>query len=224
MQSLFGFNLATIIANIPALLIGFAFHEFAHAWVADRLGDPTPRSQGRLSLNPFVHLDIFGTLMALLYQFGWAKPVLINPRYFRGNQRRGRVYVALAGPVSNLIMAFIGMFVWFLAMHWLHGTEWSSVLETVFNSIVAMNLGLGIFNLLPVPPLDGYAVLAGLLPASFERRLYPLEQYGMIILVILLFTNILNAVFYPAINAIALVYQLIISGILTPILGPLWLS
>ena len=207
MQSLFGFDLTTIIANIPALLIGFAFHEYAHAWVADRLGDPTPRSQGRLSLNPFVHLDVFGTLMALLYQFGWAKPVLINPRYFRGNQRRGRMLVALAGPVSNLIMAFIGLLVWFLVMHWLHGTEWSFVAQMIFKSIVLMNLGLGIFNLLPVPPLDGYGVLTGLVPASFERRLYPLEQYGMIILVILLFTNILDAVFYPAMNAIALFYQ-----------------
>ncbi|AFM42187.1 Zn-dependent protease [Desulfosporosinus acidiphilus SJ4] len=223
MNSLFGFDPATIIANVPALLIGFAFHEYAHAWVADRLGDPTPGSQGRLTMNPLAHLDVFGTLMALLYQFGWAKPVMINPRYFKGNKQRGRMLVALAGPISNLLVAFLALFAWYISMHWLHGTDWSSVIERVFSSIVFMNLGLGIFNLLPIPPLDGFSILAGILPERFARYLYLLEQYGMIILVILLFTDILNVVLYPAMNGIASVYQTIISLILTPFLGHLWL-
>ena len=106
---MFGFNLTTLIANIPALLIGFAFHEYAHAWAADRLGDPTPRSQGRLTLNPLVHLDLFGTLMAFLYQFGWAKPVMTNPQYFKGDKLRGRMLVSLAGPTMNLIVAFVAL-------------------------------------------------------------------------------------------------------------------
>jgi Zn-dependent protease len=221
---LFGFNLPTIIANIPALMIGFAFHEFAHAWVADRLGDPTPQSQGRLTLNPIVHLDLFGTFMALLYQFGWAKPVMINPSYFKGNKQRGRMLVALAGPIMNLVMAFLALFAWYFTMHWIHGTEWSYVIQMVFKSIVLMNLGLGIFNLLPIPPLDGFAVLSGLLPERFSRRLLILEQYGMIILVILLFTDILNNILYPAMNGIAFFYQTIITILLTPLFGPLWLG
>lgn len=216
---MFGFDLPTIIANIPALMIGFAFHEFAHAWVADRLGDPTPRSQGRLTLNPLSHLDLFGTLMALLYRFGWAKPVMTNPKYYKGNKKRGQMQVALAGPIMNLITAFVVMFLWFLTMHWIQGSAWSSIISLVFQSTVFMNLGLGIFNLLPIPPLDGFAVLGGILPERFAPQLHVLEQYGMIILVILLFTDILGQVLFPAVNGIAYAYQTIITLILTPFLG-----
>ncbi|MGC7873589.1 site-2 protease family protein [Desulfosporosinus sp. SYSU MS00001] len=204
-------------------MIGFAFHEYAHAWVADRLGDPTPQSQGRLTMNPLVHLDLFGTLMALLYQFGWAKPVMINPHYFKGNKRRGRMLVALAGPAANLIIAFLALFAWYISMHWLHGTDWSFVIQMVFKSIVFMNLGLGIFNLLPIPPLDGFSILTGILPERLARYLYLLEQYGLIILVILLFTDALNIALYPAMNGIVLIYQTVITMILTPIFGQLWL-
>ena len=216
---MFGFDLPSIIANIPALLIGFAFHEFAHGWVADRLGDPTPRSQGRLTLNPIAHLDLFGTLMALLYRFGWAKPVMTNPQYYRGDKKQGQMLVALAGPIMNLLIAFVVMFLWFLTMHWIQGSAWSIYIERVFEATVFMNLGLGIFNLLPIPPLDGFAVLVGVLPQRFTPQLHMLEQYGMIILVILLFTDILGKVLFPAVNGIAFAYQTIITLILTPFLG-----
>ena len=223
-RDLFGFNVTTLIANIPALLIGFAFHEYAHALVADRLGDPTPRSQGRLTLNPLVHLDIFGTLMAFLYQFGWAKPVMTNPQYFKGNKLRGRMLVSLAGPIMNLLVAFVALLLWYLTMNWLHGSEWSSVIGMIFKSTVLMNLGLGVFNLLPIPPLDGFGILGGLLPERLALRLFALEQYGMIILVVLLFTNILGIVLFPAVNGIAYAYQTIITLVLTPFLGPMWLN
>lgn len=216
---MFGFDLPTIIANIPALMIGFAFHEFAHAWVADRLGDPTPRSQGRLTLNPLVHLDLFGTLMALLYRFGWAKPVMTNPQYYRGNKQRGQMLVAVAGPVMNLLTAFIVMILWFLTMHWVQGSAWSSIISLMFQSTVLMNLGLGIFNLLPIPPLDGFAVLGGVLPERFAPQLHVLEQYGMLILIIILFTDILSKVLSPAVVGIFYAYEAIISLILTPFLG-----
>ncbi|MDP4125632.1 MAG: site-2 protease family protein [Bacillota bacterium] len=221
---MFGFDLPSLIANIPALMIGFAFHEFAHAWVADRLGDPTPRSQGRLTLNPFVHLDLFGTLMAFLYQFGWAKPVMTNPQYFKGNKLRGRMLVSIAGPLMNLFTAFVGLLLWYLTMHWLHGSSWSGVIALMFKSIVLMNLGLGLFNLLPIPPLDGFGVLGGILPERLAYRLFAFEQYGMIILVLLLFTDILSKVLFPAVNGIAYAYQTIITLVLSPLLGPLWLS
>ena len=221
---MFGFDLTTLIANIPALLIGFAFHEYAHGWVADRLGDPTPRSQGRLTLNPLAHLDVFGTLMAFLYQFGWAKPIMTNPSYFKGNKRRGSMLVSLAGPVANLITAFVAFFLWYLTMHFMHGSEWSSVVALVFKSTVLMNLGLGVFNLLPIPPLDGFGILSGIVPEKFAPKLQMIEQYGMIILVILLFTNILGTVLFPAVNGIAYAYQTILTLVLSPFLGPLWLS
>ncbi|MDR3542575.1 MAG: site-2 protease family protein [Desulfosporosinus sp.] len=216
---MFGFDLPTIIANIPALMIGFAFHEFAHAWVADRLGDPTPRSQGRLTLNPISHLDLFGTLMALLYRFGWAKPVMTNPRYYRGNKKRGQMLVALAGPIMNLLTAFVVMFLWILTMHWMQASAWSDIISLVFQSTVFMNLGLGLFNLLPIPPLDGFAVLVGVLPRRFAPQLRVLEQYGMIILVILLFTNIVGNELYLVMQGIASVYLTIINLILAPFLG-----
>ncbi len=216
---MFGFDIPTLIANVPALLIGFAFHEYAHGWVADRLGDPTPRSQGRLTLNPIAHLDFFGTLMALLFRFGWAKPVMTNPQYYRGDKRRGHMLVALAGPSMNLIMAFIVMFLWFLTLQWLQGSEWSSIILLIFQSTVFMNLGLGVFNLLPIPPLDGFAVLGGILPARFTPQLHVLEQYGMIILMVFLFTNILSKILSPVVIGIFIAYQKIISLILTPFLG-----
>ena len=213
---MFDFDLQNIIANIPALMIGFAFHEYAHAWVADRLGDPTPRSQGRLTLNPISHLDLFGTLMALLYRFGWAKPVMTNPRYYKGNKKRGHMLVALAGPIMNLLTAFVFMFLWFLTMHWMQGSTWSDIISLIFQAIVFMNLGLGIFNLVPIPPLDGFAVLRGLLPDRFAPQLNVLEQYGMIILVILLFTDFLGSGLYVVMKGIATAYQIIIALILTP--------
>jgi Zn-dependent protease len=216
---LFGFDLPSIIANIPALLIGFAFHEFAHAWVADRLGDPTPRSQGRITLNPIAHLDLFGTIMALLYRFGWAKPVMTNPQYYRGDKKRGQMMVALAGSIMNLFMAFVVMLLWFLTMHWIQGSEWSSIISLIFQSTVLMNLSLGIFNLLPIPPLDGFGVLEGLLPDRFAPQLHILRQYGMIILIVLLFTDILGKVLFPAVRGIYYAYQTIITLILTPFLG-----
>ncbi|HBP63044.1 MAG TPA: site-2 protease family protein [Desulfosporosinus sp.] len=221
---MFGFDVTTLIANIPALLIGFAFHEYAHGWVADRLGDPTPRSQGRLSLNPLVHLDVFGTLMAFLYQFGWAKPVMTNPQYFKGDKRRGSMLVSLAGPVMNLIIAFVVFFLWYVTMHWMHGSAWSSVIALIFKSTVLMNLGLGVFNLLPIPPLDGFGILSGIVPEQFAPKLQMIEQYGMIILVVLLFTNILGIVLFPAVNGIAYAYQTILTVVLSPFLGPLWLN
>ena len=214
-----GFNITMIIANIPALLIGFAFHEYAHAWVANRLGDPTPRSQGRLSLNPFVHLDLFGTIMALLFRFGWAKPVITNPHYFKGDRRKGLMMVAIAGSIANLVIAFVAMFFWFLSMSWIQTSEWGSIISLIFQSIVLMNLGLGIFNLLPIPPLDGFTVLGGLLPASYEPKLQLVEQYGMIILILVLFTGVLGKVMSPAVIAIYNLYQKIILLLLTPFIG-----
>lgn len=214
-----GSDLTMYIANIPALLIGFAFHEYAHALVADRLGDPTPRSQGRLSLNPFVHLDIFGSLMAVLFQFGWAKPVMTNPHYFRGNPVRGRMLVALAGPLMNLVIAFVGMLVWILTLHWFGVSSWMPILSKIMMAIVLMNLGLGVFNLLPIPPLDGFSVLSWVLPARFGKLLHTIETYGMLILMVFLFTDILGRVLYPLVAGLYSLYQKGAIALLSPFLG-----
>lgn len=213
------FNLTMIIANIPALLIGFAFHEYAHAYVADRLGDPTPRSQGRLTMNPFVHLDIFGSLMAVFFSFGWAKPVQTHPQYYKGNPARGHMMVAVAGPLMNLLIAFIGMVIWVLTLSLLSDSSWMPILSTILRAIVLMNLGLGVFNLLPIPPLDGFAVLGWVLPNRFGNFLNTLEQYGMIILMIVLFTNILGTILFPIVGTLFSLYQKGAIAILSPFLG-----
>lgn len=127
--------------------------------------------------------------------------------------------VSLAGPVMNLLMAFVAMFFWFLTMNWVQVSAWSGIISLIFQSIVLMNLGLGIFNLLPIPPLDGFAVLGGLLPRSFAPRLQVIEQYGMIILVVILFTDILGKVLSPAVIGLFYAYQKIITLILTPFIG-----
>lgn len=213
------FNLTALIANVPALLIGFAFHEYAHAWVADRLGDPTPRSQGRLTLNPFVHLDIFGTLMALLYSFGWAKPVMTQPHYFKGNKERGLMLVSLAGPFANLFMAFIAMLLWIITLAFIKDSTWANSISLIFRALVIMNLGLGIFNLLPIPPLDGFAIVRGFTPARYRKVIHTLETYGMFILVIILFTNFLGGVLGPAVSGLYTLYRDTALFLLSPLLG-----
>lgn len=212
-------SIEILIANIPALLIGFAFHEFAHAWAADRLGDPTPRSQGRLTLNPFVHLDLFGTIMALLFRFGWAKPVMTNPQYYRGDKKTGHMLVSAAGPIMNFCIAFVTMFIWFLTLYLLPNSEWSHYINLIFQAIVILNLCLGIFNLLPIPPLDGFSILLGLLPERLGSKLYFLEQYGFLILMLLILTGLTRNILYPLMNGIYTVYAKIVLLVLSPFFG-----
>ncbi len=213
------FNLNALIANIPALLVGFAVHEFAHAWAADRLGDPTPRSQGRLTLNPIVHLDIFGTLMAALYQFGWAKPVQTQPHYFRGNKKLGQIFVSVAGPFANFIFAFIAMFFWVLTMALIGDSSWSPALSQIFSAMVVLNLGLGIFNLLPIPPLDGFSVVKGFVPGRYGNVIRTIENYGLFILVIILFTNFVGIILRPAVAGLFSFYYNTAYLFLSPFFG-----
>jgi Zn-dependent protease len=177
------------IAFALTALLAFAYHEFAHALVADRLGDDTPRSFGRLSLNPFVHLDIFGTILLLLVGFGWASTP-VNPRNLRGNPRTSHAIVAVAGPVANIIMAVI----WGLpVMTGLVEPSFApdgALLPTAYQLCrigVLINLVLFAFNLMPIPPLDGFTILVGLLPLEMAYRLESLRQYGTIILLLVIF-------------------------------------
>lgn len=176
-----GLDLQTIIARAIVLLVAFTIHELAHALVADRLGDPTPRRQGRITLNPIAHLDPFGTIMLLVSGFGWAKPVMVQPMYMRGNPRTSMAIVAAAGPLSNLILAIIfAIPLRFMGM----GAIFSgSFVAFLLYQFVWINLILMFFNLIPIPPLDGYKILTGILPPEMSYQLRPLEQYGFIILI-----------------------------------------
>lgn len=184
-----GIDPATIIARVIVLLIAFTIHELSHAVTANYLGDLTPRRQGRITLNPIRHLDPFGTIMLLISGFGWAKPVMVNPNNMRGNPRTSMAIVAAAGPLSNLIMAAIAAVPFRLGLLWPTFSSTGAIpsVEFVLTQFVWINLILAFFNLIPVPPLDGYKILLGLLPVEMAYRLRPLEQYGFMILLALIF-------------------------------------
>lgn len=183
-------NIPTLIARVIVLLIAFTIHELAHAVTADYLGDPTPRRMGRITLNPLKHLDPIGTLLLLVAGFGWAKPVMVNPMNMRGNPRTSMAIVAIAGPLSNIVMALLGAIVFRLGLLDLPTSFPAGnvpSLAFILSEFVWINLILAIFNLIPVPPLDGSKILFAILPGEMVYRLRPLEQYGFIILMLLIF-------------------------------------
>lgn len=179
---MFDFDLPSLLAKLVILLIGFPIHEFAHAYVAYRLGDDTAARQGRLTLNPLAHLDPVGSLLLLVSFIGWAKPVPVNPWRLRFGPRVGHALVSAAGPASNLLMAALVAIPWRLGL--LDGM--SSGVFAFFWMFVAVNVALFLFNLIPLAPLDGNSVLQGLVGREMAARLEPLRAYGPMILMGLL--------------------------------------
>ncbi|WP_028549205.1 site-2 protease family protein [Paenibacillus sp. UNC451MF] len=181
------------------LLIGFTIHEFAHAFFADRFGDPTPRSMGRLTLNPRVHLDWLGMIFFLIIGIGWAKPVLVNRSRFKSPRLMG-IIVSIAGPLSNLVLAFISLIVFYLLMkfHALDNVSngVSVAVKLFFNLMILQNIFLFILNLLPLPPLDGYRIVEDLLPTSIMMKIKAYEQW--------LFYAILLMFFIPPIRRVTI--------------------
>jgi Zn-dependent protease len=181
-----------MLLRIPALLIAISFHEYAHARVSYSLGDPTPKWRGRLSLNPLVHLDPIGLIMLWLFRFGWAKPVEINPSYYK-EPKKGTILVSLAGPMANLILAFIAMIILKLDILRI------GVLDSFIYILFLYNLTLAVFNLIPIPPLDGSKILAGLLPARQADEFSKLEAYGPFVLILLVYFGLLGKILNPLI-------------------------
>ena len=166
------------IINAIAFIVALTIHEFSHAYVADKLGDPTPRSYGRLTLNPLSHLDPLGTLAIIFIGFGWARPVPFDPYNLR-NPKQDSMLIALAGPASNLILAII--------LSLLIKIIPSSIISSILTYIMMGNIGIAIFNIIPVFPLDGEKILTGLLPDSLATEFQNImHQYGTIILVLML--------------------------------------
>jgi len=199
-------NINQIIIMAPPLLLALTLHEYAHGYIAYRLGDPTARNAGRLTLNPLSHLDPIGTLAFFFIKFGWAKPVPVNPRYFQ-NPRQDMLWVALAGPVTNLLLAVASALVLKLVIGIASVIPYSSLLEAILvpfsNMLVAsiwINLVLCIFNFLPIPPLDGGRIMTGLLPEHLARTYASFERYGFIVILILAFTGVLGTVIFPVIR------------------------
>jgi Zn-dependent protease len=184
-------NLLDTILIIPAILIAFTFHEYAHAWVADKLGDKTPKFQGRLTLNPFAHVDIIGFIMILLVGFGWAKPVEINPAAFK-NRNRDDLKVSIAGPLANLIIAFLAavltVIIYRFGLLSMESTSISNIIIKISLYIVNINCMLAVFNLIPLPGLDGFHILRDLFPSTFYKISGTVYRYQLIILVLFVVT------------------------------------
>jgi Zn-dependent protease len=204
------FDPVTVVLGFGVLLLSLTIHEAAHAWTADRLGDPTARRLGRVSLNPIVHMDLFGTVILPLLAavsrlplIGWAKPVPVDTRNLR-NPRRDFMLVAAAGPISNLLQAAVAAIILRIALAAgggtiASGTTAGTVAEVLFLA-VQINLLLAFFNLIPVPPLDGGNVLLGLLPPRMAYRYAQLRQYGFLVLYALLLTGVASAIIMPPTN------------------------
>lgn len=198
-------DLLSLVLSIPGLFLALSFHEFAHGYAAYLMGDNTARYNGRLSLNPMAHLDIVGTLCLLLFHFGWAKPVPINPANFR-NHRKGIIVVSLAGPFANFFLALVCTILCKLLYGFISTSQIAEFFYMVLLYAQVMNVGLMVFNLIPIPPLDGSKVLMEFLPYRMRYQMYSLERYSGIILLVLVWTRMLT----PVLNTMAgWVYSLI---------------
>ena len=191
---------------LPGILIGICFHEFAHAYVSDRLGDPTPRRQGRVTLNPAAHLDPIGFLTLLLIGFGWGKPVEIDPSYYK-DRRKGEFMVGIAGVTMNLIIAvLVSILIRVLALVISPATLSNPVMysiDQILVDIVVINLVLMIFNLIPCPPLDGWGLLTQIFRLDRFDWWYQVYRYGIYILLGLIIFNVTDMIITPLVSALA---------------------
>ena len=194
--------------TIPGVLVAITFHEYAHAFAAYKLGDDTAKNQGRLSLNPFAHLDPIGVVMLIFAHIGWGKPVQINPNNFtrKVSARTGEAIVAFAGPLMNFILAFIFTIIYYsiitFATSFAYTTEIGTIIRTMIEYTVLVNVGLGVFNLIPLPPLDGSKILMALLSYNAKRWFEEHTQLFYIIFLIVWITPISSMIITPIIEAI----------------------
>lgn len=217
------YGLSEYLYLAPVILLSLSFHEFSHAFVSYKLGDPTAKYQGRLTLNPLKHLDILGTIMMFVAKIGWAKPVPINPMYYK-NRKKGTILVSIAGPLSNILLALIFCFpmVFLQAKYPINLLGYFhplTIIYTICLLFFIVNINLAVFNIIPVPPLDGSKILSGILPSRYYFKLMEYENYiGILFLIIVLvFPNQLSYVM----SLIARPIQLAIFNIVSPIINML---
>ncbi len=204
LTSLFS-NIGSFIILLPIRLIAIIGHELGHAWVSTKLGDPTPRNTGRLTINPLAHLDLYGTLLMLFTGFGWAKPVMINPMYYK-DRKKGTALVSIAGPLANLAMAAVGMIIYALlvVLHAKMGLSKSifGALSNIAYIFIYTNLCFMVFNLIPIPPLDGSKVLGMFLPDRTYYKMLEYEQFSMILIMVLSLSGAFSRIIGTGVNVI----------------------
>ena len=214
-----GFNLVSLLLTLPGVFIALTFHEFAHAYAADKLGDYTPRRQCRLNLNPLSHIDPFGFVMLLFAGIGWGKPVEINPRNFdrKVSMTAGEAIVAFAGPLMNMLLALVFTIVFYAVGTFAPTTFTLSqvgiIVMTILQSIVFVNIGLGVFNLIPLPPLDGSKIVMHFLPYNAKVWVQDHMQLFYIIFLIIWITPIASMIISPAIQGIAAGLNAVVGGV-----------
>lgn len=177
-------NIQKLLIIAPPILLALSFHEYAHAYIANKFGDDTAKQSGRLTLNPLAHLDPIGTIMIFLVHFGWAKPVPVNPHRLR-NPKKDMLWISAAGPLANMILALISGILLRVIFATVGAPNQHSIIGLLIYAVfmsLQINLALAIFNLLPIAPLDGSKILFGLLPVKHEGKIYFLERYGPFIL------------------------------------------
>jgi Zn-dependent protease len=181
-------NLQTLVLITPVVLLALTLHEYAHAYVANRFGDPTAKEQGRLTLNPLAHLDILGTIMMFLVHFGWAKPVPVNP-YMLKNPKKDMLWISAAGPSANMIIALsFGILIRLSSMAFnpIQANSLTALWVVMLILGLQINLALAVFNILPIAPLDGSNILFGLAPARYENQILSIQKYGPPVLLVII--------------------------------------
>ena len=211
-------NLTNILIGVPITLIALTGHELAHAWVSTKLGDPTPRREGRLTLNPMAHLDLMGTVLMILTGFGWAKPVGVNPMYYK-DRKKGMALTAIAGPLANLIMAFFGVLIGtalIIAGSLLAWPVWlMDGINLIFYLFAFRNLCFMVFNLIPIPPLDGSKVLGLFLPNRTYYTILQYERYAIILIMFLSFSGAFDLIIGTGVNAVYSVIAKVVASIVS---------
>lgn len=202
-------QLLGLLLSAPGVLIAITFHEFAHGFVAYKLGDDTAKNEGRLSLNPLDHLDPIGTLMLLVAGFGWGKPVHVNPRNYnrKFSMEKGEAIVSAAGPIMNFILAIIFTLI-YCAIYKFAGISFMTsnvgqIIIMLISSTITINIGLGVFNLIPLPPLDGSKIIMPFLPSKAKEWFVNNEQIFYIIFILIWFTGIAGTIITPAITGVS---------------------
>ena len=198
-----------LLLTLPGILIALTFHEFAHAWVAYKLGDNTPKYQGRINLNPLSHIDPVGFVFLIVAGFGWGKPVQIDPRNFNGKYSisKAEAIVSAAGPIMNFILAFVFLIIYYLLFSVTNiidelSMQWQLIIYQLILYTISINIGLGVFNLIPIPPLDGSKILMHFLPYNAKQWFYNNQQIFYIIFVVIWISGLSSVILNPIFNAV----------------------